>query len=401
MINLNIELAGGLKLTYYSQKHPFLFARCTNPYTNESYLRTLYPGVTGYIRIHYFCPWRIELFDPLNTYIDITLNYENCIAGFLFASSALGDTLAWVPLINDWAERNNVQKIYVKTNWNFLFDKNEYPKIVWLEDSDQFLNIPGLRLIHTVGHAPNPEILKNKRLNHATAVNWQETNMFDSQNYSLGLPSQEIKPKLTQLPPERLINKPYVTICKEASQKIKHILNPQAWLALSYRLKELGYEVVSVGNQPSIIPEVVNSNGTSFDKVMRLIRDAEFHIGVSSGLSWLAWAYNKHVLMLGNFTHPGYEFSSKVVRVIDQSLSWGLFNDPHTPWVPEWQFDPENDNVQIARRISAAHALKGLDTLISLKKSNSMEGLYITEDFQLHKIEKLQPKEFPDYLTKT
>ena len=37
----------------------------------------------------------------------------------------------------------------------------------------------------------------------------------------------------------------------------------------------------------------------------------------------------------------------------------------------------------------------------SLKKSNSMEGLYITEDFQLHKIEKLQPKEFPDYLTKT
>jgi len=394
------KFIGGLLLTYYSEKIPYLFARCTNPYTGEQYLRTLIPGAVARIDIHYLCPWRIELFNEKGILTNFQLNYKNQVVAIEFASGALGDTLAWLPIVNNWVEKNEIQKALVYTKWNFLFDHTKYPRIQFVNNPSHFLQVPNLRFYHRLGHALDHDRATNKRINHANPVNWKETNMFDSQNYSLGLPSQEIKPFLKQLPPERIIQGKYVTICNESSQKIKHILNPQVWLALVYKLKELGYQVVNVGNKCPILPEVINAHGMPFENTMRLVRDAEFHVGLSSGLSWLAWAYGKKVLMLSNFTHPGYEFSTNVVRVINQSTEWGIFNDSDVPWEARWEYDPFNDNIQSARRLCTSHALRALEILLSRLNIENAQGIYVNDKGIIKAIEKLQPKELPKYLTK-
>jgi ADP-heptose:LPS heptosyltransferase len=55
---------------------------------------------------------------------------------------------------------------------------------------------------------------------------------------------------------------------------------------------------------------------------MSCISNSEFFIGLSSGLSWLAWTLNKEVIMISNFTEENHEF--KCHRPIVKCLSWML-----------------------------------------------------------------------------
>ena len=48
---------------------------------------------------------------------------------------------------------------------------------------------------------------------------------------------------------------------------------------------------------------------------------AEFHLGVSSGLSWLAWALGKHCVMISDVTPKWHEFQSDVSRVCANDLA--------------------------------------------------------------------------------
>ncbi len=396
-IRLDIKVVNGLRIAYDSDKYKSLKFVCTNPYTGHSYSGIVEPKKEFHVDIHYLCPWKIQIFHEEVNLADFEINYKDSEVGFRFASTALGDTLAWVPVLQAWIEKNEPSKVYLHTTWNHLFDKSKYPKITWLDNADQFKNVPPLRLFHTVGISRDHIKSINSELNHATPTNWKETNMIDTQNYAFGVEPIQRKPELIQLPPERMVKDKYVTMCNESSQKIKHLLKPKVWLALIEELKRKGYEVVTVGNKSNIFSGVIQGNAGEIQKAMILIRDAEFHIGLSSGLSWVAWAYNKQVLMLGNFTDMGYEFNTNLLRVIDKSGTWGIFNDSAVPWIPEYGYDPEEDNVQLARRISTEHALKGLDILIQRMEQNpnGFPGIFVTEDYKVHDIVTLRPKEIP------
>ena len=50
------------------------------------------------------------------------------------------------------------------------------------------------------------------------------------------------------------------------------------------------------------------------------IYHAEFHLGVSSGLSWLAWAMGKHVVMISDVTPKWHEFQTDVSRLCANNL---------------------------------------------------------------------------------
>ena len=54
---------------------------------------------------------------------------------------------------------------------------------------------------------------------------------------------------------------------------------------------------------------------------------AEFFVGLSSGLSWLAWAAGIPVVMISGFTHPTNEFATPY-RVINYHACNSCWNDP-------------------------------------------------------------------------
>jgi autotransporter strand-loop-strand O-heptosyltransferase len=394
-IYLDLKVVTGLRIKYKSKDFDLLKIVAKNPWTGDIHKGKIKEQEEFHVNIHYPTPWEIYLKDERHTTLSqITVDYKGVDVGLRFATEALGDTLAWIPVVEAWMLKVQPRVVYVYTKWNHLFDKSRYPSnLVFIDDPEEFKHIP-LQLFHVVGISRIHENLQDTSCNHATPTNWKDTNMIDTQNYSFGLALEERKPKLTPLTEERPIKEKYVTLCIGSSQKIKHWLNPKGWIALIRECKRRGYNVVTVGNFPNILPEVIEGNIDDIHRTMHLIKHAEFHIGLSSGLSWMAWAYNKPVLMIGDFTSPFYEFSTNIIRMYTNNEQAGVFNRSDIQWEPVWQYDPFKDNLQIARRPSAEHAIICLKSLID-KLGSDFEGVYITPDGIEHEIKPLRPKIVP------
>ncbi len=59
----------------------------------------------------------------------------------------------------------------------------------------------------------------------------------------------------------------------------------------------------------------------------RLLAHADFMVGLSSGLSWLAWSVGTPVVLISGFTHPTNEFDTPF-RVINYHACNSCWNDP-------------------------------------------------------------------------
>ena len=78
---------------------------------------------------------------------------------------------------------------------------------------------------------------------------------------------------------------------------------------------------------------------TDLEYTIDCIRQSEFFIGLSSGLSWVAWALNTPVVMISNFTEEGHEFTS--IRVTNTDVCHGCWNDPkYTFDKGDWNWCP-------------------------------------------------------------
>jgi autotransporter strand-loop-strand O-heptosyltransferase len=155
--------------------------------------------------------------------------------------------------------------------------------------------------------------------------------------YILGVDPAEVAPRLALQDDSRPIAEPYVCIAAQASTHCKNWTNPTGWRDIIGFLKEHGYRVVCIDRQP------VNGHGIVWnhmphgvedetgDKPLteraRYIRHADFFIGLSSGLSWLAWATGTPVVMISGFTHPNNEFATPY-RVINYHACNSCWNDP-------------------------------------------------------------------------
>jgi autotransporter strand-loop-strand O-heptosyltransferase len=63
----------------------------------------------------------------------------------------------------------------------------------------------------------------------------------------------------------------------------------------------------------------------------RWLKHAEFFVGLSSGLSWLAWTMRVPVVMISGLTHPINEFATPY-RVINYHACNSCWNDPLAPF---------------------------------------------------------------------
>ncbi len=61
---------------------------------------------------------------------------------------------------------------------------------------------------------------------------------------------------------------------------------------------------------------------------VRWLKHADFFIGLSSGLSWLAWAAGTPVVMIAGFTLPTNEFATPY-RIVNYHTCNSCWNDPH------------------------------------------------------------------------
>ncbi len=139
----------------------------------------------------------------------------------------------------------------------------------------------------------------------------------------------EMPPRNALADETRPLAEPYVCIAAQSTTQSKCWNNPLGWHEIVGFLKEAGYRIVCIDQQPvhgagivwSHIPHGVE------DETGGWLRHAEFFIGLSSGLSWLAWAVGTPVVMISGFTHPTNEFTTPY-RAINYHACNSCWNDP-------------------------------------------------------------------------
>jgi autotransporter strand-loop-strand O-heptosyltransferase len=155
--------------------------------------------------------------------------------------------------------------------------------------------------------------------------------------YILGVDPEEMPPRIVLEDDSRPIAEPYVCIAAQSSSQAKYWNNPGGWLEIVKFLKESGYRVVCIDKQPfhgtgivwNQIPHGVEdqTGDRPLSERARWLRHADFFIGLSSGLSWLAWAVGTPVVMISGFTHPTNEFATPY-RVVNYHVCNSCWNDP-------------------------------------------------------------------------
>ena len=134
---------------------------------------------------------------------------------------------------------------------------------------------------------------------------------------------------------------------------------------------EKGYKVYNVSKERNPFDRCVQIEDTSMDNTINMIWNSKFFIGLSSGLSWLAWMMGKQVVMISNFTKADHEFQSNCIRITDENVCHGCWNNKNFKfdrgdwnWCPIWkgydrQFECHNT-------IKAGKVIASLQPLIAL-----------------------------------
>jgi len=153
--------------------------------------------------------------------------------------------------------------------------------------------------------------------------------------YLLGVDPTEEPPRFDLSAPRR-IKEPYVCIGVQSSNQAKYWNNPNGWHDVIAFLKAAGYRVlcmdkeraygwgINFNHMPAGSEDFTGN--FSLQERVDVIKDADFFVGLSSGLSWLAWGCKVPVVMISGLTHPLNEFYTPY-RVINFHTCNSCWND--------------------------------------------------------------------------
>ncbi|MEJ5117957.1 autotransporter strand-loop-strand O-heptosyltransferase [Gluconobacter cerinus] len=171
--------------------------------------------------------------------------------------------------------------------------------------------------------------------NHSP-VDYREAGLENNAALILGLSRTSRPPDVDVMEGGRPLAERYVCIATQATSQNKYWNNPFGWVETIRFLKNHGYRVICIDRSR------VNGVGTIWNNIpygaedftgalplaerARWLRHAEFFIGLSSGLSWLAWAVGTPIVLISGFTRPDNEFETPY-RVINWNACNGCSND--------------------------------------------------------------------------
>ena len=279
----------------------------------------------------YFTKWSAKVWENDKLIYENTLNLTSKRVYISFESRSLGDTIAWIPYCLEFQKKHNC-KLIVSTFHNKLFN---YLEIEFINPNTNLSDVYATYRLGWFYDSSKEPVLPN-------LINLQEcaTNI-------LGLEYKEILPKLKY---DEGVNKygKYITIATNSTAGCK-FWTREGWQELINHFAEQGYKVINVSKEDNPFTNCSKIDDTSIENTISVIHHSKIFIGLSSGLSWLSWAIGKKVVMISNFTLPEHEFQSNCIRITNDKVCNGCWNNPNFKfdkgdwnWCPIWKNTPRH-----------------------------------------------------------
>jgi autotransporter strand-loop-strand O-heptosyltransferase len=269
----------------------------------------------------YYTDWHIKVSTEGNIVYDKKIDLNNKKVYIAIDSSSIGDNLAWIPYVEEFRKKHNC-KVVVSTFLNDLF-KGSYKELEFINPGDVVEN---LYAMYKVGCFYDSNL--EPELCNTIPLQKVATNI-------LGLDYKEIKPIVDTKNINRwpFMFSDYVVIAPHSTAGLKYWNNPTGWQEVVDFLISKGFKVYNVSKEGTDLKGVQNLSEYSMEEIIRCIKGCKFFIGLSSGLSWLAWSLSKHVFLISNFTNKEHEFSSNCTRIVNESVC-------NSCWMkPDFRFD--------------------------------------------------------------
>lgn len=342
------------------------------------------------IALEYHNPYKNEIKNYLikagfEVFEDVTK--ENL--GFFYAqkkiiiineSGSLGDAIAWVPMVNEFAKQKN-KKVSLYTPYKELFE-GKYNLIDFYNYAEK----------------PNSVNQKTYSLGCFDDMDWRKYTLQEIACKILEINYKSSKPILNLPVLEKSTNnKKYVCIATQSTSQCKYWNNEIGWNETVNYLNSLGYEVICIDRYSSFgikekmnfIPK--NCIDDTGDKLLseriKTLLGCEFFIGLGSGLSWLAWACNKPVIMISGFSDPSSEFYTPY-RVHNKNVCNSCWNDASLVLdKSNWLWCPRNKNFECSKEITFGMVKEKIDLCISdlktiNKHSYNLKSVHILVDIE-------------------
>jgi len=272
-------------------------------------------------------------------------------------SGSLGDFLAWTPVVARYADEKNVSVDYYTPHKDLL--KSSYNNI-------NFYNYAETNLVKY------DDIIS---IGCFDQLNWQKTSLQEVASVLLNLDHKEVKCKMPiDYKKQRPIKEKYVCIGVQSTSQCKYWNNADGWNKVVKYLNYLGYKVVCIdknshfgiaGHMNSIPKGAIDNTGDKplMERINYLMH-CEFFIGLSSGLSWLAWACDKPVVMISGFTDPKLEFTNPY-RIHNSKVCNSCWNDPEVKFDKNnWLWCPKNKDFECSKQITFEYVKQYIDNCI-------------------------------------
>jgi autotransporter strand-loop-strand O-heptosyltransferase len=264
-------------------------------------------------------------------------------------SHSLGDTVAALPYINKFQQINSSDRIHVQiAKWLVPYFETVYPNLIFSNESEP----ESFDQIFALAYNFNKPIQEG----YAKQLGFTE--------------APYIRPTILKPNLERPIKGKYVALGVHSTAQLKYWNHPNGkrsqpempyWNELCGLLRKAGYtpvvvekhELFGIGPHWNSLPTKANKKvGQSFLESLNLIQHAEFYIGLSSGMSWVAHALGKPVAMIANFTEKWNEFDLNepdYIRITDESVCHGCWNEVNKKFLfnpGDWYWCPKHNETE-------------------------------------------------------
>ena len=264
----------------------------------------------------YYTKWKIRV----NGVIIDEFNLNNKRVLISMESKSIGDTIAWAPYVIEFAKKHNC-KVFFSSFHNSFFKGLEQYKDINFIDPGQDVDC---YTVYRLGWFRGEDNKWDKFEMYPNVINLIP--LQQTATDILGLEYKELNHGLNFTPKQNLETKKYVILAPNATAGCKEWTYDN-WVSLSMIIKDLGYDIILLTQNPYYIDGVKNIWGETWDIVMNYLHYAEAFIGLGSGLSWLNWALGKHTYMINGFSKDGHEFTSNVTRIFNNNVCIFCWND--------------------------------------------------------------------------